>query len=94
MHGKVSVFVEDDSWYIMIFADCQHLLPNNFCGAYDTRPKICRTYTTDECEYDNDAAHERLFETPEQVWEYAHAVLPAKPRRAATDPISLPVIAG
>lgn len=93
MHGRVSIFVDDGSWYIMIFADCQHLGADNFCGAYETRPEICRTYTTDECEYDNDAPHDQLFETPEQVWEYAHAVLPAKPRRTLNDPVSLPVIA-
>jgi uncharacterized protein len=93
MHGRVSLFVDDGNWYIMIFADCQHLQEDNFCGAYETRPGICRIYTTDDCEYDNDAAHEQLFETPEQIWEYAHAVLPAKLRRTLNDPVSLPVIA-
>jgi uncharacterized protein len=86
MHGRVSLFVDDGNWYIMIFADCQHLQEDNFCGAYETRPGICRIYTTDDCEYDNDAAHE-------QIWEYAHAVLPAKLRRTLNDPVSLPVIA-
>lgn len=93
MHGRISIFVDDGSWYIMVFGDCKHLQEDNFCGAYETRPGICRIYTTDECEYDNDAAHEQLFETPEQIWEYAHAVLPAKPRRTADDRVSLPVIA-
>ncbi len=92
MHGRVSLFVDDGNWYIMIFADCQHLQADNFCGAYETRPEICRTYTTDDCEYDNNAPHDQLFETPEQIWEYAHAVLPAKPRRTLHDPVSLPVI--
>ncbi|MEZ6132181.1 MAG: YkgJ family cysteine cluster protein [Planctomycetaceae bacterium] len=94
MHGRVSIFVDEGSWYIMVFADCRHLQPDNMCGTYDTRPGICRTYTTDDCEYDNDAAHEQLFETPEQIWEYAKAVLPPVPRRTADDPVSLPVIAG
>ena len=93
MHGRVSLFVDDGNWYIMIFADCQHLQEDNSCGAYETRPGICRIYTTDDCEYDNDAAHEQLFETPEQIWEYAHAVLPAKLRRTLNAPVSLPVIA-
>jgi Fe-S-cluster containining protein len=92
MHGDVSIFVDSGSWYLMVHADCKHLLPNNFCGAYETRPEICRAYTTDECEFDNDAIHEQLFETPEQIWEYAHAVLPARPRRTESDPISLPVL--
>lgn len=92
MHGSVSVFVEDNSWYLMVHADCKHLQADNSCGTYETRPEICRAYTTDDCEYDDDAAHDQLFETPEQMWEYAHAVLPAKKRRAPGDPVSLPVI--
>lgn len=94
MHGSVSVFVEDGNWFLMVHTDCRHLQPDNKCGAYDTRPGICRTYTTDECEYDNDAAYDQLFETPEQIWQYADAVLPPKPRRTESDPVRLPVIAG
>ena len=94
MHGDVGVFVDEGTWYVMVLADCKHLQPDNFCGAYETRPQICRDYTTEDCEYDNDAPHDRLFETPEQVWEYAHAVLPPRPRRTLDDPVSLPVISG
>ena len=93
MHGRISIFVDDGSWYLMVFADCQHLMEDHRCGAYETRPRICRSYTTDECEYDNNAPYDQLFETPEQIWEYAHAVLPPLPRRTADDPVSLPVIA-
>ena len=92
MHGNVSVFVDDGNWYLLVHADCKHLLPNHMCGTYETRPQICRDYTTDECEFDDDATHEQLFETSEQIWEYAHAVLPARPRRTDIDPISLPVL--
>ena len=94
MHGDVSVFVDEETWYVMVLADCKHLKPDNYCGAYETRPQICRDYTTEDCAYDDDAAHDRLFETPEQVWEYAHAVLTVRPRRTLDDPISLPVISG
>ena len=92
MHGSVSVFVDGETWYIMVYADCKHLQSDHRCGTYETRPDICRSYTTDDCEYDNDAPYDKLFETPEQIWEYAHAVLPAKRRRTETDPVSLPVI--
>lgn len=94
MHGQVSVFVEDTTWYVMVHADCQHLQEDHMCGAYETRPGICRSYTTDDCEYDNDAPYDQLFETAEQMWEYAHAVLPPRPRRQPGDPVSLPVISG
>lgn len=93
MHGPVSVFVDDGTWYLMVQADCQHLLPDNRCGAYETRPQICRDYTTDGCEYEGDGLYDQFFETPEQLWDYAHALLPAKPRRSPNQVASLPVLA-
>ncbi|MEZ6126422.1 MAG: YkgJ family cysteine cluster protein [Planctomycetaceae bacterium] len=94
MHGRVGVFVDDGTWFLTVYADCQYLQPDNMCGIYDDRPGICRSYSTDECEYDNDTPHHQLFELPEQIREYAQAVLPPRPRRSASDPVSLPVISG
>jgi len=98
LHGRVAVFVEDGVWYLMVYADCKHLRTDHLCGIYEDRPEICRTYSTDNCEYDDDAVYEKYFETPEQLWEYALAVLPAEnPRRFSVEPlaagsVSLPVI--
>lgn len=92
MHGAVSVFVDAGAWYLMVQADCQHLQADHRCGAYDTRPRICREYTTDNCEYGDDGLYDQYFETPEQLWEYAHAWLPAKPRRKSGDAVRLPVL--
>lgn len=94
MHGDVSAFVDGDAWYLMVHADCKHLLPDNRCGTYETRPDICREYTTDECEFDDDACYDMLFECPEQIWEYAHAVLPPRKQRQPGDPVALPVLSG
>jgi Fe-S-cluster containining protein len=101
LHGRVAVFVEGEDWYLMVYGDCQHLLPDNRCGIYEDRPGICRTYTTDDCEFEDDAVYDKFFETPEQVWEYAEALLgpreplrkfsPAPPRPAE---VNLPVLAG
>lgn len=100
LHGRVGVFVEDDTWYLLVHADCKHLQSNHMCGIYHTRPQICRDYSTDNCEYDDDATYDLFFETPEQIWEYAEAVLPAEElhhfsteRPKATE-IPLPVLAG
>ena len=79
MHEKASVFVEDGDWYLLVHTPCKHLQPNNLCGIYETRPKICRDYTTDKCEYDEDWVYDHYWETAEQVVEYAEAVL--GPRR-------------
>ena len=78
MHGRSAVFVEDETWYLMVYGDCENLMPDNRCGNYEDRPKICRSYSTSNCEYDDDACYDRFFETAEQVWEYAEAVLPAR----------------
>lgn len=95
MHGKAAIWVDDGHWYIQVFADCHHLLPDNRCGIYETRPEVCREYTTDNCEYDLDSSHKMLFETAEQVDEYAEAVLPPKKRApwviARNQSLSLPM---
>jgi Fe-S-cluster containining protein len=79
LHGDTTMFTEDDTWYLMVHGVCKHLQPDHRCGIYETRPQICRDYTTDECEYDDDWVYDRYLETPEQVAEYTEAVIrPAK----------------
>lgn len=75
LHDRASVFVEDESWYLLVHTVCKHLQPDNRCGIYETRPEICREYSTDNCEYDDDTTYEKYFETPEQVAEYVEATL-------------------
>ena len=74
LHEKATVFIEEDSWYLLIHTVCKHLGDDNMCQAYETRPQICRDYTTDNCEYEDDWTYERYFETSEQVHEYAEAI--------------------
>lgn len=78
LHAQASVFVEDGDWYLLVHTTCKHLQSDNRCGIYYTRPQICRDYSTDNCEYEDDWVYERYFETPEQVEEYVEAVLPLK----------------
>lgn len=79
-HGRTIIYVEKGTWYLLVFSDCKYLTSDNRCRIYYDRPKICREYTTDDCEYDADWGFEKLFETPEQIWEYAEAVLPPRKR--------------
>lgn len=89
LHGRVAIFVEDGTWYLMVFADCKHLQEDHRCGIYEIRPQICREYTTDDCEFEDDALYDKYFETPEQIHEYAAAVLPPSDRRTfSTEPVS------
>jgi Fe-S-cluster containining protein len=75
LHDRATVFVEEDCWYLLVHTKCKHLRHDHLCGIYETRPQICRDYTTDKCEYEDDWVYDHYFETPEQVAEYADAVL-------------------
>jgi Fe-S-cluster containining protein len=78
LHEGATVFTEDDTWYLLVHTTCKHLLPDNRCGIYHTRPQICREYSTHNCEYDDTWVYDRYFETPEQISEYVEAMYPAK----------------
>ncbi|MCK4888257.1 MAG: YkgJ family cysteine cluster protein, partial [Planctomycetes bacterium] len=50
-HEGTSVFVEDGDWYINIQNKCKYLSEKTYkCINYEKRPKICRKYTTDDCD--------------------------------------------
>ena len=80
-HGQTLIYVEKQVWYLVVMTKCQYLRADNRCGIYFSRPKICREYSTDDCEYDSDWIFDKVFECPAQIWEYAEALLP--PRRRA-----------
>lgn len=86
LHEYTSVFKEGETWYLLVHTPCQHLLPDNRCGIYETRPPICREYTTESCEYDDDSTYEQYLETPEQVAEYVEAILPRRERESFRTP--------
>jgi Fe-S-cluster containining protein len=85
-HGRTLVYVEKETWYLVVMTRCKYLSKDDRCRIYLSRPKICRDYTTAECEYDEDWVFEKVFETPEQLWEYAEAVLPPRKRPKVTGP--------
>lgn len=79
LHERASVFVEDGDWFLLVHSPCKELGPDNRCRIYETRPQICREYSTTRCEYDDLFVFEQYFETPEQVEEYAVATLGPRP---------------
>ena len=95
LHEHATVFTEDEDWYLLVHTACKHLGDDHRCGIYDTRPQICRDYTTDNCEYEDDWTYDRYFETSEQVGEYMEAVLSPKASKGirSAQPPLLPVIA-
>jgi uncharacterized protein len=86
VHDRATVFTDDDQWYIMIHTTCRHLQTDNRCGIYDTRPQICRDYTTDNCEFEDDWTYDLYFEAPEQIRQYAEAVLQLKTNGSIRSP--------
>ena len=86
LHGDVAVFAEQGQWYLLVNNVCRHLQDDHRCGIYTSRPRVCREYSTDDCEYADDFVYEKYLETPEQVQEYAEAVLPPKKRKFIRTP--------
>ncbi len=93
LHDRATIFTEDEDWYLLVHTKCKHLGDDQLCGIYETRPQICRDYSTENCEYDEDWTYERYFETPEQVWEYAEAVIQAPGHDIRSpQPAALPIL--
>lgn len=89
-HGQTLVYVDKGIWHLLVSTRCQYLMADHRCAIYHDRPKICREYTTAECEYDEDWLFEKVFDRPEQIWEYAEAVLPPRRRRKEREPTPPP----
>ena len=94
LHERATVFTEDEDWYLLVHTVCRHLQPDHRCGIYETRPPICRDYSTKDCEYEDTWTYDRYFETPEQIEEYAHALLarPGEVNFRTPRPPLLPVL--
>ena len=79
LHEAATVFVEEENWFLLVHTVCKHLQEDNRCGIYETRPHICREYTTDICEYEDEWTYEQYFETPEQISEYCEVLFAPGP---------------
>lgn len=72
VHENCAVFIEKKTWYLAVMAKCKHLLADNRCGIYETRPRICKEYSTDNCDYHGgEYDYDKLFTSAEQLWDYA-----------------------
>jgi Fe-S-cluster containining protein len=84
LHEGINVFVEEGEWYINIPTNCRHLQPDYRCGIYETRPRICREYSTDNCDYHSgDYGWEQHFTCPEHLDEFVTAYFAAARRKRA-----------
>jgi uncharacterized protein len=93
LHDRATVFKEDDDWYLLVYTECEHLQSDNRCGIYETRPQICRDYTTKDCEYDDDWTYDFYLETADQVAEYTEAILPKRGKKMRSPkPALMPIL--
>lgn len=93
LHDAATVFQDEGSWYLLVHTTCKHLRADNLCGIYETRPQICRDYTTENCEFEDDWVYDKYLETAEQVWEYSEAMLRSDgPHIRSPKPELLPVL--
>jgi len=82
VHQNVFVFIEKKKWYLGVYSRCKHLQADNRCGIYETRPRICREYSTDNCDYHGgEYDWEVLFSSAEQLWAYAEERLAERAAR-------------
>jgi uncharacterized protein len=94
LHDRATVFKEEETWYLLVHTTCRHLQPDNRCGIYDTRPQVCRDYSTNDCEYEDDWTYDFYLERPEQVFEYTEAVAPEEGKSIrSAKPALLPILA-
>ena len=83
-HENVHVFIEDGDWFLAIQTKCQYLQDDNRCAIYEDRPKICREYSTDNCDYHTGQYDfEQYFTLPQQLEAYAQALLGERYKRYA-----------
>jgi Fe-S-cluster containining protein len=91
LHGKTSIFVEKGTWYLQVHTECRELLSDNRCGIYDTRPQICRSHSTKNCEYEDDWVYDAFFEAPEQLEEYVEARFGSRGKNIRSPRPGLPI---
>lgn len=92
LHQRSAIFVDEGAWYLQVKTECKHLMDDHRCGIYHTRPRICREYSTDDCEYDDDGTYENFFELGSQIEEWANARFSTPDNFRTPKPIGLPVI--
>lgn len=84
LHEDCIIFVENGDWYIQINRKCKALLPDNRCSIYESRPAICREYTTEGCDWHGDEYdYDELFTEPDQVERYMKEFLAKQRKRKA-----------
>ena len=73
-------------WYLLVHTTCKHLQADNRCGIYHTRPQICRDYSTDNCEYEDDWVYDHISKPPSRSTNTSRPCCRAKPGASIRSP--------
>ena len=49
-HEGVIVYVDEDGWNVQVATRCSHLTESHRCAIYESRPNLCREYSTTGCD--------------------------------------------
>jgi len=79
-HKNISAFAEDGEWYLNVKNKCRHLSEKDYkCQIYHKRPKICREYNPDNCDFTNGQYdYDLYFEDDRQMEAYMWVKFPQK----------------
>jgi len=80
-HQDVEYFVQNRNWYLMIHNPCRFHDGNSRCRIYETRPKICRDHSTDNCEFETGCDFEVHITSYEEMLAYAAKRFPSYKER-------------
>ncbi len=70
-HKNVSVYQDEDGdWCVQFETQCKHLDEKGMCKIYKNRPPVCKKYSSEECEMNNEDECKEFFEKPEDVDRY------------------------
>jgi Fe-S-cluster containining protein len=71
-HQGVEIYKDEDGWFLLFQARCEHIQPSGACGIYAERPQICRDYSNDWCELDApaEAGFELHFRNYRELLDY------------------------
>ena len=90
LHEHVAVWAQKGTWFLEIRTPCRHLLPDNRCAIYDSRPQICRDHGWPEndeehpCEYfEGEGGFDLHFESAEQFDRWSIPELERREERLA-----------
>ncbi len=92
LHEGITILIEKGRWLIKFPTRCRELTENGQCSIYETRPKTCREYSTENCDYytayENWDTDYIEINTPEEYEKYLES-RKRKPSAKKSSPKSL-----